>query len=64
MVSQLNCAVTSVIGRPNSSDIGPEMMPIGASMPDMTKYARKLASVMRCLLFSEDTLVTRKLTRN
>ena len=52
-VSQLNCAVTSVIDWLKSSDIGPEIMPIGASMPDITKYARKLARVIRCVLFND-----------
>ena len=40
-------AVTSVTGRSNAAAIGPDMMPMGANIPDMTKYARKLLSVVR-----------------
>ena len=36
-VSQPNLAVISVTGWPKCSDMAPEMMPIGASIPDMTK---------------------------
>ncbi len=36
-VSQENCAVISVTGRPYCSAMGPETMPMGASMPDSTK---------------------------
>ncbi len=36
-VSQEKRVVTVVIGSPNTSAIGPEMMPIGASIADMTK---------------------------
>ena len=36
-VSQLKLAVSSVTGMPKYSAIGVEMIPIGASMPDMTK---------------------------
>ncbi len=50
-VSQLNLAVISVTDTPKYSDIEPEIMPIGVNMPDITKYARKLKSVVLCLLF-------------
>jgi len=36
-VSQLNPDVISVRGKLKASDIGPEIIPMGASIPDITK---------------------------
>ena len=45
-VNQLNCLVTSVMDWPKCSAMGPDSIPMGASMEESRNYVRNDTSVM------------------